>query len=90
MATKRLGADPKFARQEYLKSYLVACVRDSVLSWSDFTNPRIVDKILKVISTDAKTVLVDLGKTAGSGLLRTASNSLVGIFEDVVAGRRPR
>ncbi len=85
---KRLGADPNCARQEYLKQYLMACVRDSVLSWGDLASPDVLNKLLKIISKDTKAVIADLGRAAGGNLLSRIGSSLANIAEDVVAGRR--
>lgn len=50
--------------------YLLSCVRDSELSWLDFTNPAgLIDKLMKVASKDVKVVLGELGRQGGAGLI---------------------
>lgn len=87
---KLLPGNQGVERREHLKRYLLACVQDSVLSWADFANPDAFGKFIKTISNDTKIIIMDLGRSAGGGLLRTAGAALAGIAEDVVAGRRTR
>jgi hypothetical protein len=72
-------------RREHLRQYLLACVRDSVLSWNDFKSPAFLDKVLKTLSADTRAVAKEFGI---DGLLRVGT-TLVGMAADV-AGRRPR
>lgn len=75
-------------RREHLKQYVLACVRDSVLSWSDLASPDVFNKFLRILSEDSKLVLFELGRTGGGNLLRVAGAALVGLAEDVVIGRK--
>jgi len=86
----RLGASMEAERREYLKQYILACIRSSVLSWNDLASPDVVQKLLGVVSRDTKAVLADLGRTAGAGLLRTIGTALGGIAADVVSKQNRR
>ena len=77
----------KYERKEYLKRYIRACLRDSVLSWSDIASLDAVGKVLAVLSKDAKAAVTDLAKEGGGTLLRVAGAALSGIAEDVVSSR---
>lgn len=76
------------SRREHLKQYILACVRDSVLSWSDLTSPAVFDKFLKILSKDTKSVFAELGRVGGSGLMRFVGAKLADLAEDVVVRRR--
>lgn len=80
----------KYERKEYLKRYIRACLRDSVLSWSDIASFDAVGKVLAVLSQDCKAAITDLAKEGSSTFLRAASAALSGIAEDVVGARRQR
>jgi len=62
----------KQPRREYLRAYLLACVRDNVLSLADLTSGEVVGKLLNTVSTDARQVLGELirdGVSSGVGML---------------------
>jgi hypothetical protein len=75
---KALPSSPTADRRALLQQYILACIRDSKLSWADFKSPRIMDKMLKVLSDDVKIVLGDLGRQGTEGLLQTGVSILVG------------
>jgi hypothetical protein len=59
-------------RRAYLRAYIVACVRDNVLSFSDLATGEGVQKILQTASQDIRLVGADLLKDtvrAGGALL---------------------
>lgn len=80
----------KYERKEYLKRYIRACLRDSLLSWQDVASFDAVGKVLAVLSKDIKIAVTELAKESGGTLLRVAGAALTGIAEDVVASRRNR
>jgi hypothetical protein len=57
-------------RRELLKQYILTCIRDSALSWSDLTSPKVFDKLLKVLSQDVKVVIGELGQRGKAELLQ--------------------
>ena len=71
-------------RKEHLKQYILACVRDSVLSWNDLASPQVFDKFLKILSWDTRDVLKELGRKGGQGLLGIAGAALLGDRKSVV------
>jgi hypothetical protein len=73
-------------RREFLKQYILTCVRDSALSWGDLMSPRVFDKLLKILSKDVKVVIVDLGRTGGAGLIQMGAAMLTGLAQS--AGKR--
>jgi len=77
----------KYERKEYLKRYIRACLRDSLLSWQDIASFDAVGKVLAVLSKDVKVAVTELAKESGGSLLRAAGSALVGIAEDVVSAR---
>jgi hypothetical protein len=68
-------------RREHLRSYILACLRDSVLSWSDLKSLAAPGKVLKVLSQDVRTVIEELART-GAGNIARVVGELVG---DVIA-----
>jgi hypothetical protein len=80
--TRILGGNAKIERRELLRRYLVACVRDNVLSFADIM--RAPDKLMRTITTDARAVVVDMGRAGAGSVL----GALAEIAQDVVAGRR--
>jgi hypothetical protein len=71
-------------RREFLKQYVLTCVRDSALTWSDLMSPRVFDKLLAVLSKDVKVVLVDLGRTGGADLIQMGAAMLAGFAQNAV------
>jgi hypothetical protein len=65
-------------RRKLLQEYLLACVRDSALSWADLAKP---DKILRVLSGDFKVVLRQIGKDSAVGLLQLGAVKLAEVAE---------
>jgi hypothetical protein len=80
LRVKALPASPTADRRAILEHYLVACVRDSKLSWADLHNARI-DKLLRVLTDDVKIVLGDLGRRGGETLVQMG----VGFLMDFAA-----
>lgn len=76
---KALPASPTADCRALLQQYIIACVRDSKLSWADLQSPRVLDKMLKVLSDDVKIVLGDLGRQGGESLVQMGMNVLMGI-----------
>lgn len=77
-------------RRAHLKQYITSCLQDSVLTPADLMSPAVFDKLLKVLSADTKAVLGDLGRAAGGSFMKALGESLMGIAQDVVAGRPKR
>lgn len=75
-------------RQELLKEYLLACVRDNVLSFADLASPDIIHKLVSAISTDARLVIGDLLRQGGSGILRLIGAKVAGAAENIATNRR--
>lgn len=71
----------KSNRRDYLREYILACVRDNVLSWGDITNPNIANKLLKAVSSDLRYVVTDLLRTGASNGLQLLGAMLKG-FKD--------
>jgi hypothetical protein len=62
----------KQPRREYLRAYLLACVRDNVLTLADLTSGDAITKLLNTVSTDARQVIGDMirdGVSTGVGML---------------------
>lgn len=59
-------------RTEYLRNYLLACLRDNVLSASDMISVSLLTKMQATLSRDVRSVLAELGTqlvtTAACGL----------------------
>jgi hypothetical protein len=71
-------------RREYLRAYIVACIRDGDLSWMDVTNPAtVVDKLLKILGKDVSLVVKDLGRQGSAKLLSAGAVVLAGFAESV-------
>jgi hypothetical protein len=77
----------KYERKEYLKRYIRACLRDSLLSWQDVASFDAVGKVLAVLSKDVKVAVTELAKESGGSVLRAAGAALSSIAEDVVSAR---
>jgi hypothetical protein len=84
-------------RKEYLKQYVLACVRDSQLTLNDLLGIGALEKLTKVISRDAKAVFVELRQTGGAGVVRMAEPFAVGALrmgaswlESVLVGKRQK
>jgi hypothetical protein len=60
-------------RRAHLREYLLACIRDQVLSWADLTSPGVLDKLLRTLSADVREVLTGLGRTGGANAARLAA-----------------
>lgn len=54
-------------RRELLRRYLVMCVRDNVISFSEIT--KAPDKLMRTITADAKAVIVEIGRSGANGIL---------------------
>jgi hypothetical protein len=76
--SKLLNSYGPSERRDLLKRYLLMCVRDNVISFSEIA--RAPDKVMRTITSDSKAVVVELGRASANGLLEMAM--------DVVAGRR--
>ena len=74
-------------RRELLTQYILMCVRDSALSWSDIASPAVFEKLLKILSKDVKVALKDLGQKGSAGLLRVGVTLLAGFAENVARKR---
>lgn len=68
-------------RREHLKQYILKCVRDNVLSWTDLTSGEAFDKLLKALSSDFRATMADLGRAGGSSLLKKGA-TLLGMFAE--------
>lgn len=82
-------------RKELLKKYIVACIFESKLAWSDLATLGIVEKFLKVVAQDARDVIKELKKEGTPVLARMAEggvNKLVALgisrLENLFTGRR--
>ena len=72
-------------RREHLRAYLLACFRDSHLSWDDLlANP---DKFLKVLSKDVTIILKEVGRDGSVSFLRMGAAMLAGFAEKVLLGK---
>lgn len=67
------AATDKPDRKAHLREYILACVCENVLSFSDLTHPGVIDKLLKCLGRDIKAVLKDLGTNGGANALRIAA-----------------
>lgn len=47
-------------RRDYLRDYILACVRDNVLSLGDLASAEVVEKLLRTVSSDVREVAVDI------------------------------
>lgn len=60
-------------RTEYLRNYLLACLRDNILSASDMLSVSLLTRMQTTLSRDVRSVLAELGThavtTAACGLL---------------------
>lgn len=63
-------------RQQHLEDYILKCIGDSVLSWGDLVSGDAYDRLLRVLSADAKAVVKGLLPRAGIGLLSVAATKL--------------
>lgn len=63
-------------RQEALKEYVLLCLRDSKLQWTDLTSPNVIDKIMRTMSKDILIVLKELGRRGGIELMKIAIGAL--------------
>lgn len=81
MKQARVVASP-LRRRDHLREYLIACVRDGDLSWSDLINPvELADKLLSLFRKDLTIVLTDIGRAGGARLLDASAAMLSGIAE---------
>jgi hypothetical protein len=71
-------------RREHLTNYILGCVRDSALSWSDLASPVVFNKLLKVLSKDVKVALKELGRKGSAELLHVGVTMLAGLAENLV------
>lgn len=60
-------------RKAHLREYILACIGENVLSFSDLAHPGVIDKLLKCLGSDIRAVLKDLGKNGGANALRIAA-----------------
>jgi hypothetical protein len=86
MTARLLNGHAPSERRELLKRYLVAGVRDNVLTFADIT--RAPDKLMRTITADIKATMVEIGRSGAGGILKAAGGALAEIAQDVVAGRR--
>lgn len=70
-------------RREHLKQYILACVRDNVLSWADLASGEAIDKLLKAFSSDFRATMTELGRAGAGGLLKKGA-ALLGMFADTL------
>lgn len=89
-------ADAGAVRRAHLRSYVLACLRDKLLSWSDLKSPTaLVAKLLQVVKDDGREVFEDLGRDGGANGLRLAAGLVAQKFMDLAdeiqgAGKRKR
>jgi hypothetical protein len=62
------------ARKEHLRQYFLACVRDNVLSWSDFMKPDLFNRLLETLSKDAHAVVLEMGRDGAPVLAAFATS----------------
>jgi len=72
MANKTLKAP----RREFLREYVLACVRENVLSWGDLASGAAVDKLLRAISSDIREVATDILSNGAKNGLRVLGDFL--------------
>lgn len=63
-------------RTEYLRNYLLACVRDNVIGVSDLSSISLLGKLQATLAKDVRSVLVDLGTQMVSAVACTLFNKL--------------
>lgn len=63
-------------RQEALKEYVLLCLRDSKIQWTDLTSPNVIDKVMRTMSKDIVLVLKELGRRGGIELMKIAIGAL--------------
>lgn len=65
-------------RRAHLRAYVLSCLKDQVLTWSDLKSPAVlVDKLLQVVRKDAREVFEDLGRDGSASGLRLGA-ALIG------------
>jgi len=85
---KMLSGNPVSERRALLKRYLLACVRDNVLSIADITSAP--SKVMSMINADIIALLTEFKsdlKAGARGILKAARGAFAEIAQDV-AGRR--
>ena len=75
-------------RREFLRQYILACVRDSLLSLSDLKSLAAPGKVLKVLSQDINDVLREMARTGFGNIARAAGAALIGLVSDVITKKR--
>lgn len=61
-------------RRAHLRAYVLSCLKDKVLSWSDLGRPAVlVERLLQVVRDDGREVFEDLGRDGAAGGLRLAA-----------------
>ena len=64
-------------RRDLLRQYIVACLKDSALSWADVANPAVfIEKLVVVISKDSRVILKELGREGLSAVLQMGAAML--------------
>jgi len=81
-------ANDHAARREHFRSYLLACVQDSVLSFADFADvTTLTAKLGRTLAEDSRAVLSDLGRTGAAGAVSMIGAKLMEFAQKIGGGR---
>lgn len=84
MTTKiRPKVQASFERREALKQYIGLCIRDGALTFTDLKSTKFLDRLLKLLSSDVKAVLGEVGAQSGANLLQIGASMLAGFAENL-------